>query len=97
MLTLCTSVADTRSNSNSSSGSESPERRPRSHTAAPDPVASAVVGTESLGEWNDLMATFAPQPVHFATENSSTITAQTGSKALIPCVVNNIGDGMVSL
>ncbi|XP_023705904.1 zwei Ig domain protein zig-8 isoform X2 [Cryptotermes secundus] len=96
---LCCSY--TSSSSNSSSGSEGPERRPRSHpaaapVAAPVAVASAVVGTESLGEWNDLMATFAPQPVHFATENSSTITAQTGSKALIPCVVNNIGDGMVS-
>jgi hypothetical protein len=42
-----------------------------------------------------LSATFIPQPVHFATENSSSITAQTGSMALIPCVVNNIGDGVV--
>ncbi|KAJ9585395.1 hypothetical protein L9F63_002809, partial [Diploptera punctata] len=80
------------SNNTNSSSTESPagmDRRPRSQ-------AAALVATEAPAEWNELSATFAPQPVHFSTENSSSITAQTGSTALIPCVVNNIGDGMVS-
>ncbi|CAH1365549.1 limbic system-associated membrane protein-like [Tenebrio molitor] len=50
-------------------------------------------------ELNELGASFSPvesPPVHFATENSTVVTSQTGSTALIPCVVNNIGDGMVS-
>ncbi|EEB15728.1 limbic system-associated membrane protein precursor, putative [Pediculus humanus corporis] len=46
---------------------------------------------------NELSGTFPPNlPVSFLTENSSTITAQMGSTALIPCVVLNIGDGLVS-
>ncbi|XP_071450694.1 limbic system-associated membrane protein-like isoform X2 [Hetaerina americana] len=35
-------------------------------------------------------------PLYFATGNSTTVTAQMGSTALVPCVVRNIGDGMVS-
>lgn len=46
---------------------------------------------------NELGGTFPPHfPVSFGTENSSVVTAQTGSTALIPCVVQNIGDGLVS-
>ncbi|XP_019870113.1 zwei Ig domain protein zig-8 isoform X2 [Aethina tumida] len=46
---------------------------------------------------NELGASFPPlesPPVRFATENSTVITSQTGSTALVPCVINNIGDGM---
>ncbi|XP_060522225.1 cell adhesion molecule DSCAML1-like isoform X1 [Cylas formicarius] len=46
---------------------------------------------------NELGVSFSPlesPPVHFATENNSVVMAQTGSTALIPCVINNIGDGM---
>ena len=87
----CTYVADTSRKNCTSCSSENQDRRTRSQ-----PVADAVIGTGSPAELNELSATFAPQPVHFATENSSSITAQTGSMALIPCVVNNIGDGVVS-
>lgn len=50
---------------------------------------------------NELGVSFPPlvvelPPVHFVTENSTVVTSQTGSTALVPCVVNNIGDGMVS-
>ncbi|XP_019764460.1 zwei Ig domain protein zig-8 isoform X2 [Dendroctonus ponderosae] len=48
---------------------------------------------------NELGASFPPlesPPVHFATENNTVVTAQTGSTALLPCVINNIGDGTVS-
>ncbi|XP_050305432.1 zwei Ig domain protein zig-8-like isoform X2 [Anthonomus grandis grandis] len=48
---------------------------------------------------NELGASFPPlesPPVHFATENNTVVTAQTGSTALVPCVINNIGDGTVS-
>ncbi|XP_068083515.1 limbic system-associated membrane protein [Anabrus simplex] len=52
----------------------------------------------SAPDWaaDDPLASETPPPVHFATENSSLVTAQTGSIAHIPCVVNNIGDGTVS-
>lgn len=50
---------------------------------------------------NELGVSFPPleeiPPVHFATENSTVVTSQTGSTALVPCVVNNIGDGMVNI
>ncbi|CAH1127757.1 unnamed protein product [Ceutorhynchus assimilis] len=48
---------------------------------------------------NELGASFPPlesPPVHFDTENNTVVTAQTGSTALVPCVINNIGDGTVS-
>ncbi|XP_012142896.1 lachesin [Megachile rotundata] len=35
-------------------------------------------------------------PMSFGTENSTVISAQTGSTALLPCLVHNLGDGMVS-
>ncbi|KOX69265.1 Hemicentin-2 [Melipona quadrifasciata] len=35
-------------------------------------------------------------PMSFGTENSTVISAQSGSTALLPCVVHNLGDGMVS-
>ncbi|KAF7396587.1 hypothetical protein HZH66_007449 [Vespula vulgaris] len=33
-------------------------------------------------------------PMTFATENATTIPAQSGSTALLPCVVHNLGDGV---
>ncbi|CAH0776249.1 unnamed protein product [Bemisia tabaci] len=46
---------------------------------------------------NSLLVTFAPpSPPVFLTDNSSVITAQKGSTALVPCVVSNIGDGVIS-
>lgn len=35
-------------------------------------------------------------PMNFATENSTMILAQSSSTALLPCVVHNLGDGVVS-
>ncbi|KZC10400.1 Hemicentin-2 [Dufourea novaeangliae] len=35
-------------------------------------------------------------PMTFGTDNSTVISAQSGSTALLPCVVRNLGDGMVS-
>ncbi|XP_066582813.1 uncharacterized protein [Prorops nasuta] len=35
-------------------------------------------------------------PMSFGTDNSSVVSAQSGSTALLPCVVHNLGDGMVS-
>ncbi|KAK2583043.1 hypothetical protein KPH14_009081 [Odynerus spinipes] len=35
-------------------------------------------------------------PMTFGTDNSTTISAQSGSNALLPCVVHNLGDGVVS-
>ncbi|XP_076167762.1 lachesin isoform X1 [Ptiloglossa arizonensis] len=35
-------------------------------------------------------------PMTFGTENSTVVSAQSGSTALLPCVVHNLGDGMVS-
>ncbi|XP_056643114.1 zwei Ig domain protein zig-8-like [Diorhabda carinulata] len=52
-----------------------------------------------LNEFNELSASFPPlenPPVHFVTENNTIVTSQTGSTALVPCIINNIGDGMVS-
>lgn len=49
-------------------------------------------------ELNEIEASFPPlesPPVHFVTENSTVVTSQTGTTAHVPCVVNNIGDGMV--
>ncbi|XP_022920013.1 limbic system-associated membrane protein isoform X2 [Onthophagus taurus] len=54
---------------------------------------------DTVDDLNELAASFPTlenPPVHFATENCTVVTAQTGSTALVPCVVNNIGDGMVS-
>ncbi|XP_017784000.1 PREDICTED: lachesin [Nicrophorus vespilloides] len=68
-----------------------------SHEDAEGTVAVGVVGHEE--DFNDVGASFPSfenTPVHFATENSTIVTSQTGSTALVPCVVINIGDGMVS-
>ena len=34
-------------------------------------------------------------PMTFGTENSTSISAQSGSTALMPCVVHNLGEGTV--
>lgn len=36
-------------------------------------------------------------PMTFGTENSTSVSAQSGSTALMPCVVHNLGEGTVSL
>lgn len=33
--------------------------------------------------------------LQFGTDNNTIVTSQTGSTALLPCIVNNIGEGMV--
>ncbi|KAG8233171.1 hypothetical protein J437_LFUL012871 [Ladona fulva] len=64
---------------------------------APVDVAPASIeyegGTQPFPHDTDPVPT---GPMYFATENSTTVTAQIGSTALVPCVVRNIGDGMVS-
>ncbi|KAK6624619.1 hypothetical protein RUM44_011478 [Polyplax serrata] len=58
-------------------------------------VRDSLSTTELPDLVNELGGTFPPNlPVSFLTENSSTVTAQTGSTALIPCIVLNIGDGL---
>lgn len=51
-------------------------------------------------DMNELGVSFPPleeiPPVYFATENNTVVTSQTGSTALVPCVISNIGDGMVN-
>ncbi|XP_075986000.1 lachesin-like [Anticarsia gemmatalis] len=55
-------------------------------------------------EHNELTVTFPPledlysntPEKHFGTENNTVVTSQTGSTALLPCVIRNIGDGIVS-
>lgn len=34
-------------------------------------------------------------PMTFGTENSTSVSAQSGSTALMPCVVHNLGEGTV--
>ncbi|XP_063633698.1 uncharacterized protein LOC134804532 [Cydia splendana] len=54
-------------------------------------------------EHNELTVTFpalddlyhTPEK-HFATENNTVVTSQIGSTALLPCVIRNIGDGIIS-
>ncbi|XP_041971514.1 Down syndrome cell adhesion molecule-like protein 1 homolog [Aricia agestis] len=55
-------------------------------------------------EDNELTGTFPPfedifgqvPEKQFATENNTVVTSQIGSTALIPCVIRNIGDGIIS-
>jgi len=59
------------------------------------PLVIEIVHTDVPQE--EPQETVSPPPVFFATENSTVVTAQTGSTALVPCVVKNIGDGVVSV
>ncbi|CAB3240474.1 unnamed protein product [Arctia plantaginis] len=53
-------------------------------------------------EHNELTVSFPPledlysntPEKHFGTENNTVVTSQTGSTALLPCVIRNIGDGI---
>lgn len=36
-------------------------------------------------------------PMTFGTDNSTSVSAQSGSTALMPCVVHNLGEGTVRL
>ncbi|CAK1547602.1 unnamed protein product [Leptosia nina] len=57
-----------------------------------------------LNDSNELTVSFPPLEdiytstleKHFATENNTLVTSQIGSTALLPCVIRNIGDGIVS-
>ncbi|CAH2098464.1 unnamed protein product [Euphydryas editha] len=65
----------------------------------PSPESSTI-----RAEQNELTVTFPPlddiygstQEKQFGTENNTVVTSQTGSTALLPCVIRNIGDGIVS-
>ncbi|XP_049881088.1 uncharacterized protein LOC126377397 [Pectinophora gossypiella] len=67
---------------------------------SPSPLPPSTVKAEH----NELTVTFPPlddlyphtPEKHFATDNNTVVTSQTGSTALLPCVIRNIGDGIVS-
>ncbi|XP_046747154.1 zwei Ig domain protein zig-8-like [Diprion similis] len=54
----------------------------------------AKTGQESAGESPAIVENDLVAPMSFGTDNSTVIVAQTGSTALIPCIVKNIGDSM---
>ncbi|XP_014368989.2 uncharacterized protein LOC106719215 [Papilio machaon] len=68
-------------------------------SSSPVPEVSTI-----KAEQNELTVTFPPldefygntPEKHFGTENNTIVTSQTGSTALLPCVIRNIGDGIVS-
>ncbi|KPJ19349.1 hypothetical protein RR48_01888 [Papilio machaon] len=68
-------------------------------SSSPVPEVSTIKAEE-----NELTVTFPPldefygnsPEKHFGTENNTIVTSQTGSTALLPCVIRNIGDGIVS-
>ncbi|CAK1589473.1 unnamed protein product [Parnassius mnemosyne] len=70
-------------------------------STSPSPVSSS---TTLKADQNELTVTFPPlddfygnpPEKHFGTENNTIVTSQTGSTALLPCVIRNIGDGIVS-
>lgn len=72
------------------------------HGDCPGTLDATDSEAEPESDLNELSASFPPleqqpqPPVHFVTENRTVVTSQTGSTALVPCVVNNIGDGMIS-
>ncbi|XP_028040281.1 uncharacterized protein LOC114250563 [Bombyx mandarina] len=65
---------------------------------------TSTTATTTRIEQNELTVSFPPledlynstPEKHFATENNTVVTSQTGSTALLPCVIRNIGDGIVS-
>ncbi|CAD0205677.1 unnamed protein product [Chrysodeixis includens] len=69
-------------------------------SSSPPPLSSV----KPPGDQNELTVTFPPledlygntPEKHFGTENNTVVTSQTGSTALLPCVIRNIGDGIVS-
>ncbi|XP_032522000.2 uncharacterized protein LOC116773623 [Danaus plexippus] len=67
---------------------------------SPPPTAESTTIRE---DQNELTVSFPPiddvfgtPEKHFGTENNTVVTSQTGSTALLPCVIRNIGDGIVS-
>lgn len=68
----------------------------------PSPLPTAE-STTIREDQNELTVSFPPiddvfgtPEKHFGTENNTVVTSQTGSTALLPCVIRNIGDGIVS-
>ncbi|XP_053620382.1 uncharacterized protein LOC128680918 [Plodia interpunctella] len=79
------------------------------HTAigageGPSPPPLTTPSPTVKAEQNELTVSFPPledlynstPEKHFGTENNTIVTSQTGSTALLPCVIRNIGDGIVS-
>ncbi|XP_059474120.1 zwei Ig domain protein zig-8-like [Neocloeon triangulifer] len=75
-------------------GEKAEEKKFKSALPPPPPPLIEIVHTDVPHE--ETQETVSPPPVFFATENSTVVTAQTGSTALVPCVVKNIGDGVIS-
>ena len=82
-------------------------RRPRSYRSDRDsskPVAMANIvgagpvgaGVSSRSSSSSSSSTADKSDALFATENSTVVTAQIGSTANLPCVVKNLGNGVVS-
>lgn len=69
-------------------------------------LQSAILSKRPVQVENHLTVTFppletpdpsVPPRMFFATENNTAVTSQTGSNALLPCVIRNLDDGVVSL
>lgn len=73
-------------------------------STTPTPMTTTTAMTTTTTAMMTTMATMRPLdvqlpptlPMTFATMNSTTISAQSGSTALLPCIVHNLGDGVVS-
>ncbi|XP_077287796.1 uncharacterized protein LOC143912392 [Arctopsyche grandis] len=56
-----------------------------------------VAKTDSISNINTIESDSADfSHMYFGTENNTVITSQTGSTAHLPCIVHNVGDGVVS-
>ncbi|XP_076635737.1 lachesin [Colletes latitarsis] len=67
-------------------------------TAVTAEIVTANVNSLDAGITGKPLDIDLPQtiPMTFGTENSTMISAQSGSTAMLPCVVHNLGDGVVS-
>nr|KAF7423633.1 hypothetical protein H0235_008916 [Vespula pensylvanica] len=71
-------------------------------STTPTPMTTTTAMTTTTTAMMTTMATMRPLdvqlpptlPMTFATMNSTTISAQSGSTALLPCIVHNLGDGV---
>lgn len=55
------------------------------------------LSSDNIGDSSNGLDDDVSVMLHFGTDNNTIVTSQTGSMALLPCIVNNIGDGMVSI
>ncbi|XP_030036504.2 uncharacterized protein LOC115452178 [Manduca sexta] len=73
-------------------------------TGAGEGPTSPAPSTTVRVDQNELTVSFPPledlyshtPEKQFGTENNTVVTSQTGSTALLPCIIRNIGDGIVS-